>query len=392
MKRISTRKRTLNMILALVLSIGFLLPYGPTAGAKKLPDTTRLVLTVRSSLNAVSFSQLELRNAILIHEIIRAKKESLGPNQVPNITDMVVALTQEGHEDKYFHMDRMGYLWEEQSMQKLVLPPAATFKLIRYANALRATHYGRLIRWEDAERIVPRKGIVSVTDLETGLSFRVQRRAGSDHADVQPITKEDTAIMKRIYGGRWSWKRRPIIVHSGQGRIAASMNGMPHGGDGIPENGFSGHFCIHFLGSTSHKSDFPDTAHQLMIYKASGNTRAFIEAASPVVLAESFVEAMYQRDSLLLRQVWDTIPEDKWSYFAGQLETLESIRIRKPLRKTGKSSVLEDNEYDESLKSDIRLAIASNKIGKPERNATYSFSFKRDDRSSPWRIADVAVK
>ncbi len=35
--------------------------------------------------------------------------------------------------------------------------------------------------------------------------------------------------MKEIYGGKWSWKRRAIIVIHQDQWIAASMHGMPHG-------------------------------------------------------------------------------------------------------------------------------------------------------------------
>ncbi|MCC3377949.1 hypothetical protein LKX83_33445, partial [Cohnella sp. REN36] len=71
--------------------------------------------------------------------------------------------------------------------------------------------------------------------------------AGKYHADVQPLTKADTKIMKQIYNGKWSWKRKAIVVKKDHHYYAASMQGMPHGGDGIPDNSFSGHFCIHFL-------------------------------------------------------------------------------------------------------------------------------------------------
>lgn len=88
----------------------------------------------------------------------------------------------------------------------------------------------QMTQWEEVNGILPRYSKFTVVDLETGLKFRVQRRAGSNHADVQPLTPKDTEIMKKIYNGKWSWKRRAIIVISEDGKIAASMHGMPHGG------------------------------------------------------------------------------------------------------------------------------------------------------------------
>lgn len=89
----------------------------------------------------------------------------------------------------------------------------------------------KMTQWEEVNEILPRYTKFTVVDLETGLEFQVQRRAGSNHADVQPLTPKDTAIMKKIYNGKWSWKRRAIIVISEDEKIAASMHGMPHGAE-----------------------------------------------------------------------------------------------------------------------------------------------------------------
>ncbi|BBI34195.1 hypothetical protein KCTCHS21_35940 [Cohnella abietis] len=286
-------------------------------------------------------------------------------------------------------MERSGNLWNEATREHYLLPQVTVNRLRNYAAALRNSHYGRLTRWDDAKNIVNRKSMFSVTDLETGLTFKVQRRAGSSHADVQPLTKEDTAIMKQIYNGRWSWKRKPIIVHSSQGRLAASMNGMPHGGDGIPDNDFSGHFCIHFQDSTSHKSNTPDPAHQLMIHKAAGNLRSYLDAASPDILAESFIEAMYQQDEELLSQVWVDAPKDKLAGFIRELQSLTSIRIRKPSKKSGQADQENNQVTDDRLLAEIKLPVAINVPGKPERNSTYTFRITRESPQLPWRIVDV---
>ncbi|MDQ7862437.1 hypothetical protein RCO48_19800 [Peribacillus frigoritolerans] len=52
-----------------------------------------------------------------------------------------------------------------------------------------------MLPWEIVNNIIPDKTNFTIIDIETGLSFKVQRRAGSHHADVQPLTKEDTQIM-----------------------------------------------------------------------------------------------------------------------------------------------------------------------------------------------------
>ncbi|MGI6706606.1 MAG: peptidoglycan-binding domain-containing protein [Clostridia bacterium] len=126
-----------------------------------------------------------------------------------------------------------------------------------------------LASWSKANQYFPLKSKAKVTDVATGKSFWVYRMGGTHHADVEPLTANDTAIMKSIYGGKWSWARRAIIVEINGRKMAASMNGMPHGSQTIHNNNFNGQFCIHFLGSTTHGSGKVDPDHQAMVKKAA---------------------------------------------------------------------------------------------------------------------------
>lgn len=120
------------------------------------------------------------------------------------------------------------------------------------------------------QTIFPRGATAVVTDVKTGLSWQVYRSGGTNHADVQPKTAADTAVMNKAYGGAWSWNRRAIWVSIGGNKYAASMNGMPHGSGSIPDNGFNGHHCIHFTNSRTHGSNSVDENHQRMVaYAAS---------------------------------------------------------------------------------------------------------------------------
>lgn len=104
-----------------------------------------------------------------------------------------------------------------------------------------------------------------VTDVLTKKSFTVIRKGGTNHADVEPLTAKDTAIMKSIYGGKWSWDRRAVWVEIEGTLYAGSMNGMPHGKEIINNNNFAGHFCIHFTGSRTHATNRVDARHQAAI-------------------------------------------------------------------------------------------------------------------------------
>lgn len=114
----------------------------------------------------------------------------------------------------------------------------------------------------------------TVTDVRTGLSFRVRRFGGWYHADCEPITAADTAIMKRCAGGKWSWDRRPIWVTYRGKTVAASMHCMPHMVDPTASNNFDGHFCIHLLNSLVHETSRECPRHQACVNEAYRAGRA----------------------------------------------------------------------------------------------------------------------
>lgn len=126
-----------------------------------------------------------------------------------------------------------------------------------------------LLPWTDAKRLLPNGGEARVTDVRTGRTFRIRRIQGSYHADSVPVSREDTAAVRAAYGGRWSWDRHPIIVEVAGRKIAASMNGYPHGTGQYARNSFPGHFCIHFYGSRTHGTGRVDPGHQAAIKAAA---------------------------------------------------------------------------------------------------------------------------
>ena len=120
----------------------------------------------------------------------------------------------------------------------------------------------------DIQKVYSRGTIATVTDVKTGISWKVKRRGGTNHADTEPLTAEDTAKMKKAYGGSWSWNRRAIWVTVNGKTYAASQNGMPHAVYSITDNNFNGHICIHFLNSRTHTGNRLDSAHQSCVKAA----------------------------------------------------------------------------------------------------------------------------
>lgn len=108
----------------------------------------------------------------------------------------------------------------------------------------------------------------TVTDIKTGMSFRVWRFGGWYHADCEPATANDTAIMKKISSGKWSWNRRAIWVTYRGKTVAASMHTMPHMANPIKSNNFDGHFCIHLYNSKVHETSAECPRHQACVNSA----------------------------------------------------------------------------------------------------------------------------
>ncbi len=150
-----------------------------------------------------------------------------------------------------------------QPGQKLIIPAGGAVG----SRSAPARGGAELLNWSEASLVFTR--YATVIDCKTGISFQVQRRGGSKHADAEPLTAADAAAMKKAYGGTWSWDRRAVVVVVGSRRIAASINGMPHGGQAVSGNGFDGHFCVHFLNSKTHGGNSVDAAHQRMVQAAS---------------------------------------------------------------------------------------------------------------------------
>lgn len=181
-----------------------------------------------------------------------------------------------------------------------------------------------IMPWKQANKFLPKYSKFTVMDAETGLRFNVQRRAGSNHADVQPLTAEDTAIMKKIYNGKWSWKRRAILVLYKDKWIAASMHGMPHGA-GALENNFRGHFCIHFYGSTTHRTNEMDLSHKLMVLKAAGKLDEHLAAVDPYELVNSYIAGFKQQDKKVLQLA--SLQTLKWGPIIQKVENVRISRV-----------------------------------------------------------------
>ncbi|WP_176474231.1 hypothetical protein [Niallia circulans] len=230
----------------------------------------------------------------------------------------------------------------------------------------------QLLSWNVINEMIPKYSKFTILDIETGNQFKVQRRAGSQHADVQPLTVKDTKIMKEIYEGKWSWRRRAILIMVNDQWFAASMHGMPHGAGALANN-FPGHFCVHFLGSTTHKTEKMDFSHKLMVYKAAGQLRQYLEQMNPNDAVKAFIAGIKEKDATILSYI--TTKQD-WS---SELALIENIKINR-------LNEVKPKVYEQALQ--VTLAIECNVYMKNARTR----NIKKDlvlVRTSPlegWKV------
>lgn len=154
--------------------------------------------------------------------------------------------------------------------------------------------YGELLEWfSEAQYVIPIGTDFKIIDLETGKSFNARRTVGSGHADCEPLTAQDTAIMKEIWGGSFNWNKRSVLVVCKGRTIAASAAGMLHAGnegaaggswtswrsdnygagtnyDYVKGNNAHGHFDLHFYKSIGHSSGVENATHQANVLKSAG--------------------------------------------------------------------------------------------------------------------------
>ncbi|MFD4705528.1 hypothetical protein ACFWM3_11720 [Gottfriedia sp. NPDC058432] len=229
--------------------------------------------------------------------------------------------------------------------------------------------------WEAVNKIIPKYSLFTVIDVESGKSFNVQRRAGSRHADVQPLTREDTRIMKEIYGGNWSWRRRAVLILADDNLIPASMHGMPHGAGSLP-NGFCGHFCIHFMGSTTHRTGKADLSHHVMILKAAGRINEYMSNLPPSQLLNVLFVTIKNRDKGLVKNIAISNQKNMKKELK-KLEKIDAIQWTLPQTKE-----LRANSIATEIPVEVNLFIKD--IGRIRKKL--SFSLVRTSPISPWKV------
>ena len=147
--------------------------------------------------------------------------------------------------------------------------------------------------WDEADILIPKFSKFKVTDYQTNKSWMMMRTSGKYHADVEPLTPNDSKIMSSVFSKETSFESadyRPVIIDIDGNRYGAALMGFPHAGseetkfkettskrsggfdegpnwDFVRDNGITGHYCLHFRGSIRHTDELADKNAQSALDK-----------------------------------------------------------------------------------------------------------------------------
>lgn len=347
--------------------IGFLLVpllHNPVSN----PKNDGFVINVSATTDSTFYSALYVNNKLTI-QLVKSKSR-----KTSNHPDLPRATIEMGKKEYVF--DSYSHLFDKSNGKEILLSSGTKSELEKSVETVEKKHYGELLPWESMQKKFSRMSYARIIDLETGDDFWVQRRAGSRHADVQPLTKADTVTMKRIYQGEWSWRRRAILVSLDGKNYAASMHGMPHGAGAIRGNDFPGHFCVHFLGSSTHKRSEPDPSHSLMILKASGGLNNYLKKATPSSIVDTFLISLNEHDNTTLKLITDAVS------FPFAIENLSGINYKQKQK---------EEEGVDLLTAVVPVDMSYYEKGSGSQMGTWLITVQRKSLHDRWKISDVQV-
>ncbi|MCF6093732.1 hypothetical protein L1765_06980 [Microaerobacter geothermalis] len=346
-------------------------------------NATKITITVRSSDSSTFFSTLNIDGDFSFFGQLD-KRQSFS-QMIPDIPLAEITFSKGKKGNVKYLSDSSHQLFLLPDYQRIPLSDQEKSFIVKYVQMTREAHFGKDYPWKQVKKWFFRYKVAQIIDIETGKKFRVQRRAGNRHADVQPLTLRDTKVMKEIYDGKWSWKRRAILVQIDGYTIAASMHGMPHGAGAIRDNGFPGHFCIHFAGSKTHRRGNLDPGHQLMIAKASGQIPKILQDADGTRLIHLFMAAWNAQDWELMKLMM--IKENQDDFFSWA-KGVKGINIKGINERADIEKEKNDENLIEHLVMEVSEPVSLYTNDQREVRTTLTFLLARNitDR---WRIVSV---
>lgn len=108
----------------------------------------------------------------------------------------------------------------------------------------------QLLHWFDEVKPSLKTGQnLTVYEPTSGITFTLYVMSRGRHADVEPLTAEDTAKMMEAWNNEITWTPKAVYIGLPDGRwTLATMHNVAHGSQVIGDsNNFDGQNCVHFL-------------------------------------------------------------------------------------------------------------------------------------------------
>lgn len=111
----------------------------------------------------------------------------------------------------------------------------------------------QLLHWFDEIKPSLKTGQnLKVYEPDSGITFTLYVMSRGRHADVEPLTADDTAKMMNAWGGKEDWTPKDVYIQLPDGRwTLAVMHNVAHGSQVIQGNNYDGQNCVHFLRNMS---------------------------------------------------------------------------------------------------------------------------------------------
>ena len=276
-------------------------------------------------LNAV----WQINDTGTIRDICRGLKQSAQGRGNAAGSGIILIRLISSRETREFTFTEPGVIYDVQTKRYLkITDPVNRILQQAIMELRRRSPYGEMTGWREVKDRFPIKGEALITDLDTGTRFSVRRTGGYSHADIEPLAQHDAEMIKKIYGGQWSWKRRAVVAETNNMKIAASLTGMPQGRGEITDNGCHGKFDLYFAGDSVEKSI--NLSHLVTIWKAAGKTQDKLKGLAPEKSLLVLFTALDQRDLKTLQQIVSISEKDK-----EEINNLIGVTVTDMRRKSG---------------------------------------------------------
>ncbi|MCL1995607.1 MAG: WG repeat-containing protein [Defluviitaleaceae bacterium] len=125
-----------------------------------------------------------------------------------------------------------------------------------------------LAHWEEIQPMLYAAGRtpIQIHDIKSGQTYNVVVFSAGNHADVEPATAQDAAIIEAM-GGHPNWLVRPVWVTIEGRTFSASTSQTTFYGGIVYDNNFGGWLCIHFYQADTHNNnkDWRDEHREILV-------------------------------------------------------------------------------------------------------------------------------